>query len=192
MPDFIPQMASDQLKKLKAKLATPKKGLSHLNALGEFQKTDFGTEAIPVLRNILKSDDMMLVGGAAICIAKLGPQALTSSEGQGDEGACYECLASDLEIAGSRIWSHTGYCNCYSPCLDALVKIGYDSDALIDYVHHHIGLNNPADLVHSLEALKTIGTTQAIDLFKRAIVFWEPELNKSFTKQVQKLAATVK
>lgn len=183
--------SSNELKSLEKALASPNRGLSHLNALGKFCDSDFGTEAIPVLRRILKSDDMMLVGGAATCVAKLGPQALSSPEGQSDSGAAYESLTTDLEIAGSRIWSHTGYCNCYSPCLDALLKIGHDPDYLVDYIHHHIGISRH-DLIHSLKALQTIGTPKALDLFKRAVSFWLPELNKTYTKQVNALAATVK
>ena len=41
----------------------------------------------------------------------------------------------------------------------------------------------------SLQALKTIGTPEAIDLLKRAVVFWMPELDKKQKRTVQKIVA---
>jgi hypothetical protein len=89
-------------------------------------------------------------------------------------------------MRGSQIWSYSGYANAYSACLDALVKLEYDPDYLCEFVQTHIGLSSDA-LLDSLDALRSVGTSEARDLAKRAAAFWMPELNMSEAKKVKAL-----
>jgi len=57
---------------------------------------------------------------------------------------------------------------------------------------HQTALGKPHRLIHSLNVLKIIGTPKALDLLKRASVFWLPESNKASAKKVQAIAATIK
>jgi len=184
------------LAQLKSALASPK-ALKRSEALCRFGATDFGLEPLPVLRQALDDTFPGVVNNAAACIAKLGPAALDSPAGE----ASLKCgvdkthhdLAEQLELTGAKVWAYSGgYPNCYSACLKALVAIEADGDQITEYVHDHIGLSSPDDLVDSLTALKTVGSKRSLDLFARAVAFWLPELNKTFTKKVQALAATIK
>lgn|SRR5690349_16129891 len=179
------------LKKLSEALSS-EKALKREEALARLQNTDFGLEALPLLRRALEDDYVGVVIKAAECIAKLGPDALSCPAGQNNVKAGWGELDSQLAVAGGKVWSYSGYANCYSACLEALLKLNVDDEWVVEYVHQHIGLGSPDDLLHSLNALKTIGTPKAMGLFKRAVAFWLPELNKTFTRKVSTLAKTVK
>jgi hypothetical protein len=92
-------------------------------------------------------------------------------------------LQGQLVVIGGRVWSYSMWSNCYSACLDALVKIKADEVQILEYVQHHIGLG-PDELIDSLKALKALDSDEASDLMKRAVAFWMPKLNKGQTKKV--------
>ncbi len=183
------------LKELKTKLASSD-DLKRTGALKEFRDGEFGLEALPLLRQLLADESISLVLLAIECIGKLGPEALTCEAGESEmPTGCGKERASlewQLYVLGGRVWGYSLYSNCYSACLKALVQLQADEDSVIEYINDHIGLCSPDDLVHSLNALETIGTPEARDLFKRSVTFWLPKLNKTYTKKVQALAATVK
>jgi hypothetical protein len=181
------------IKQLRTALKSPDAN-TRADAVRDFAKTDFGVDALPVLRLALADQYVSTVINAAQAIAKLGPDALESPDAEttlpiGHEHADLE---TQLMLAGSRVWAYSGYANCYSACLDALVKLQADPDGILEFVHNHVGLSSPDDLIASLTALKTLATPDAADLYQRAVNFWRPELNKSFTKKVQALSAKPK
>jgi hypothetical protein len=168
-----------------------KKGIDRWALIREFQKGDFGVDALPVLRRILAEDDVTMVIHAAECIAKLGPEAAASEAGEAEQPIAeahvdHGDLFDQLRHRGAQVWSYSGYANAYSACLDALVKTGYDPDYVCEFVQTNVGLS-PDDLISSLEALRSVGTPEARDLAKRAAAFWMPELNMSQTKKVKAL-----
>jgi hypothetical protein len=160
----------------------------------EFQKGEFGLEALPLLRRLLAEDDASMAIYAAECIAKLGPEAATCEAGEeelpiADSHVDKGDLFDQLRHRGAKVWAYSGYANAYSACLNALLKVGYDPEYLCEYVKSHIGLSR-SDLIHSLEALQAVGTSEAHDLAKRAAEFWMPELNKAETKKVNTIFAS--
>ena len=164
-------------------------GNARAAALREFRDADYDVKALPLLRRALADKYVQVVIDAAGCIGKLGPAALDAPAAEtpvrvGDDRVD---LVEQLFLTGSKFWGYSGYANCYSACLDALVKIGADPDQIYEYVHNHIGLINPDDLLDSLAALKAIDTPEARDLFTRAVAFWRPELNKGQTRKVEAL-----
>jgi hypothetical protein len=170
------------------------KGHERWAVMREFQKGDFGLDALPLLRRLLAEDDASMAIHAAECIAKLGPEAATCEAGEAslpiadahvDDGDLFE----QLRLRGAQVWSYSGYANAYSSCLDALVKLEYDPDDVCDFVQTHIGLGSDA-LVDSLKALASVGTPEAKDLAKRALAFWQSELNMSETKKAKALLAS--
>ena len=176
------------LSDLKKKLTSPD-GNVRAGALREFRGGDYNVKALPFLRRALADKYVQVVIDAAGCIGKLGPAALDAPAAEalmrlGDDRVD---LVEQLLLAGSKFWGYSGYANCYGACLDALVKIGADPDDVYEYVHNHIGLTNPDDLLDSLAALKALGTPKARDLFTRAVAFWRPELNKGQTRKVEAL-----
>lgn len=162
------------------------------DALQQLREGTFGLEALPLLRQLMAQEGITVVLTAIECVGKLGPEALTCPAGQkySGPGAVPDELEWQLCVLGGRIWGYSLYANCYSACLDALVKLQVDEDGLLEYIHNHIGLCNPDDFLDSLKALKTIETPEARDLAKRAVAFWRPELNKGHTKQLEKILAT--
>jgi hypothetical protein len=93
-------------------------------------------------------------------------------------------------MRGGQTWSYSGYANAYSACLDSIVKLEYEPEYLIAFIQTHIGLST-MDLVHSLEALRSVGTPEASDLAKRALAFWLPELNMSETKKAKAIVDSI-
>jgi hypothetical protein len=179
------------LKELNTALKSPDSGKRN-EALQKFRDGTFGLEALPLLRQLMARDeDVDLILTAIECVGKLGPEALTCPAGQSYSGpgdAPGE-LEWQLYVLGGRIWSYSLYANCYSACLDALVKLQADEDSLLEYIHNHIGLCNPDDFLESLKALRSINTSEARDLAKRAVAFWRPELDKTHIKQLEKILA---
>ncbi len=160
-------------------------------AVEKLKQSEFGIEALPLLRKALADDSIFTVLHAAECIARLGPEAATCPAGQASEliakpDTDHDDLFAQLRFRGAQIWSYSGYANAYSACLDALVKLEYDPDFLCEFVQANIGLSSD-DLLHSLEALRSVGTPEARDLAKRAAAFWMPELNMSQAKKVKAL-----
>lgn len=144
----------------------------------------------------MAGDESVIVVLTAIeCIGKLGPEALTCAAGQAlvdsQRGNGVEPLNLEwqLYVLGGRVWGYSLFANCYSACLDTLVKLQADEDGLLEYIHMHVGLSDD-DFLDSLKALKVIDTPEARNLAKRAIAFWRPELDKTHTKRLEKLLAT--
>jgi len=183
------------LKELEKKLAS-KDSLKRNDALAQFRDGDYGLEALPLLRQLLADDDVSLVLRAISCVAKLGPEALTCDAAEKSMPTGHGKETADLEmqlyVLGGRIWAYSGYCNCYGEVLKALVKLQADPDGVIEFISHHIGLENPDHLIDSLSALKALGTEEAYELFQRAAAWWLPELGKGFSKKVQALSAGFK
>ena len=123
---------------------------------------------LSVLQQALGHNDDFVVQVAASSIGKLGKEALVVA-GEG--------LTLDLCCAGSR--TNGSYPpQAYMDCLEALVSINADPSAIIDLVHCHFGITNWLAVRASLEALKRTATSEAMDLLKRIVVFWWPELDK--------------
>lgn len=169
--------------------------LKRSDAMREFRDSTFDLQSLPLLRRLLAEDDSItLILHAIECIGKLGPEALTCAAGQalvdsrGGNGVEPLNLEWQLYVLGGRVWGYSLFANCYSACLDTLVKLQADEDGLIEYIHMHIGLSDD-DFLDSLKALKTINTPEARDLAKRAVAFWRPELDKTHTKQLEKILA---
>ena len=143
----------------------------------------------------MAEDDVSMVIHAAECIAKLGPEAATCPDGEAsqpiaDAHVDHGDLFKQLTMRGGQTWSYSGYANAYSACLDALVKLEYEPDFLIEFIQTHIGLST-MDLIHSLETLQSIGTPEARDLAKRALAFWLPELNMSEIKKAKSIVESI-
>jgi hypothetical protein len=171
-----------------------KKGHERWAVLQELQKTEYGLEALPMLRRALAENDASMVIHAAECIAKLGPEAATCPAGEKsqpvadpyvDNGDLFE----QLTLRGAQTWSYSGCANAYSACLDALVKLEFEPDYLLEFIQTHIGLE--FSLIESLEALRSVGTPEARDLAKRALAFWLPELNMSETKKAKAIVDSI-
>jgi len=180
---------SDVEKQLKAK-----KGHERWAVLRELHKSEYGLDALPLLRRTLAEDDASMVIHSAECIAKLGPEAATCPVGEArqriaESGTEEGGLFSQLKLRGAKVWSYSGYANAYTSCLDALVKLEYEPDYLVDYVQTHIGLGTDA-LLDSLAALSSVGTGEARDLAKRAVTFWTPEMNASEKKKSTAILAS--
>ena len=124
-------------------------------AIKRYAKTAFGIEALPVLRKALDDDWVDVVLAAADCIGKLGPAALSSPAAHGKDGSAFGGLEFQLILAGSKVWDYSMYPNSYSTCLNALVKLEADGDAIVEFVQSHIGLGDD-DLIDSLTALKAV------------------------------------
>jgi hypothetical protein len=171
-----------------------KKGHERWAVLREFRKAEYGLEALPMLRRLLAEDDASMVIHAAECIAKLGPEAATCPAGEksqpvADPHVDNGDLFDQLKLRGSQTWSYSGCANAYSACLDALVKLEYEPDYLIEFIQTHIGLE--FSLIESLEALRSVSTPEARDLAKRALAFWLPELNMSETKKAKAIVDSI-
>jgi hypothetical protein len=178
---------------LKKALAS-RDGNDRAEALRAFRDADYDTKALPLLRRALNDKYVEAVIEAAACIGKLGPDALASPAAEtpmrvGEDEAD---LVTQLTLAGAKVWGYSGYPNAYSACLDALVKLGADGDVVTEFVHNHIGLTNPDDLLDSVRALLELGTPEARDLVDRAAAFWAPELNKGHAKKLAALRSSRK
>lgn len=160
-----------------------------LESLQELKRQGPGLDSLRRLREALDDSFVEVSITAAECIAMLGPEALTSPGGQELLGKDEVDLEWQLQLAGGKVWAYSIYPNAYSACLNALVKIEADEEVILEYIHNHIGLVNQDDFVDSLRALEGIGTPDAIDLLKRAIAFWQPELDKTHAKQVAPISA---
>jgi hypothetical protein len=180
------------LKELKAALKSSDH-LKHTDALREFRDGTFGLEALPLLRRILsQGENVQLVLYAIECIGKLGPEALTCRAGQAPMDCGYGNDPVELEwqlyVLGGRVWGYSLYANCYSTCLDTLVKLRVDEKSLLEYIHMHMGLSDE-DFLDSLKVLSAVDSPEARDLAMRAAAFWRPELNKTHTRRLEKILA---
>jgi hypothetical protein len=210
LKELISQSAKNKASTTKPKTAPAPKGKASLQELEEslassnatkraaavekLKKSEFGIEALPLLRKALADDYISTVIAAAECIAMLGPEAATCPAGEASElvakpVADHDDLIAQLRARGAQVWSYSGYANAYSACLDALVKLEHEPDFRCEFVQSQIGLSSDA-LLDSLEALRRVGTPEARDLAKRAAAFWSSELNLSEAKKVKALLAS--
>jgi hypothetical protein len=173
---------------LETALKSPKAAV-RVDALRKLAQSAFGVEALPALRRALNDEYVEAAITAAECIAKLGPEAVESPAAESAAAYDHADLEEQLMRVGAKVWSYSGYPNCYTSCLEALVALEMDEDFIIEFIHDHIGLSNPDDLLASLEALQKLGTNDATDLLKRAAVFWMPELNAAQAKKVKAIVA---
>jgi hypothetical protein len=144
------------------------------DAMLEFARSDISPEATPVLLAALNDDYRGVVGAAVQCLGKVGPAAKSYGTPQLD----IPQVVWDLIAAAKRIDRINGLPGLYPDCVEALVKIAPECDLVVGLIHDLIGLTGWHFLRTSLQALKTIGTEESIDLLKRAVEFWAPELDK--------------
>jgi hypothetical protein len=150
--------------------------------LREYKEGDVAIESLPLLQKFLIADDASNAIEAAECIAKLGPAAKAQAEKEGDAN-----LEFQLWVIGSKVWEYSLAANCYSACLEALLKIEADEEFILDYICRNIGMDDSDDLVAAMQGLQRLGTKEARDLAKRAAAFWAPELNPRTRKEIDKV-----
>jgi hypothetical protein len=175
--------------RLEAALGSPKTEV-RTKTMRDFAESEFGLDALPVLRRALDDTWMEVVLIAAKCIAKLGPAAMEAPDAESAAEYGHADLTEQLMRAGAKVWSASGYPNAYSACIEALVALEADEELVYEHIHNYIGLSDPDDLLTSLEALKALGSRKALDLLKRAVTFWLPELNLAGAKKVKAIVAT--
>jgi hypothetical protein len=168
------------LKELEIKMKLPE-AWKRSEAMGEFKETEFGIEALPLLKRALDDDFISVVLLAIECIGKLGPQALA---GEPADTKAPKSLVAKLLSLGDRVWGYSDYKNCYGTALNALVKLGYTNDVLLQYIRKNLRLDDD-EFLDSLAALKAIGTPEALRLLKRAAASRLRKLNRSYAKKVQ-------
>jgi hypothetical protein len=161
-------------------------GWKRSNAFREFEKTDYGIEALPLLEKAMDDKFISVILVAIECVGKLGPQALV---GESSDRNTPRGLVAKLFLLGNRVWDYSGYKNCYSTCLKTLVKLGYTSRFLFEYIRGNLDLEGEDDFIYSLAALKAIGTPEALELLKRSAEARLPDLNKTYTKKVHAILA---
>jgi hypothetical protein len=154
--DLLPPIT---LTELETALASTDWRVRH-DAFARFRRKPFGLEALPVLRKALVLEDMSMVIQSAECIGKLGPAAATPDDAvpTGTDKVEFQ-----LMYAGAKVWSGTGCPNCYGTCLEALLKLKFKGDYIVDFVLSQIGLDWPDQLIRSLNALKTVGSPRALE-----------------------------
>ncbi len=157
-------------------------GWKRSGALGEFRETGFGMEALPVLVKALDDDFISAVLIAIESIGKLGPQALGGEAAGTDKPTG---LVAKLLSLGDRVWSYSGYKNCYSTSLQTLVNLGYTNRVLLQYIRKNLKLECEDDFIDSLAGLKAIGSPEALVLLKSTAESRLPELNKTYKKKVE-------
>ncbi len=167
------------------KALTSKTDSVRYNAMFDFAHSDISPEATSTLLKALKDECPGVVRYAAVSLARLGPATKEFGTPQLD----IPQVVWDLIAAARGIDPVTGMPQSYPDCLDALVKIMPECDLVLGLVHDQIGLTNWYPLKASLQALKTIGTKESIDLLKRSAAFWMPELDKKQKRIVQEIVA---
>ncbi len=155
------------------------------NAMFDFAHSEVTPDAIATLHGALTDSHVGVVRYAAVALGKLGPAILSFGRPVLDVPQ----MVWDLIKAARRVDPVTGMPQAYEDCLEALVKIAPTEELVIGLIHDYIGLTNWYPLKASLQALKIIGTTEALDLLERAAVFWTPELDKKQKRIVQEIVS---
>ena len=172
------------LKQLEKSLSSKSRSVRY-KAIFDYSKSTVTAEAIPALLRGLHDTEPGVVRCAAESLGQLGPDALAYGKPILD---CPQVIW-ELQLVAGRIDEICGTPQSYIHCLEALVALDPQNDLIIGLIHDHIGLTNWHPLKASLQALKTIGTTEAIDLLNRSVTFWLPELDKKQKRIVEKIAA---
>jgi len=176
----MPQKNKVTLPQLK-KALTSATGEVRYNAMVDFAHSDVTPEAIPTLLVALKDKSLAVVRCAAVCLGGLGGAAL--SYGSPVLG-CPQVIW-ELKQAACQVDNVMYLPQAYTPCLAAMVKLDPRNEFIVGLIHDYIGMSNWYYLKASLEALKTAGTPEALDLLTRAVAFWMPELDKKQQRIVQ-------
>jgi hypothetical protein len=171
MPKHPKRPSADELRKALAH--TGSESWRAWNVFDGYGKGKPHIDDLPVLGEALKHEDHVIRKSAAASIAKLGSEV---SEDMG--------LMEDLLEAGGRT-DGSEPPQAYMECLQALVSIGADSEAIVDMVHCHFGITNWLPLRASMDALQRLATPEALDLLSRIVVFWWPELDKKQRQYVR-------
>jgi hypothetical protein len=155
------------------------------NAMFDFARSDVTLEAIPTLLAALTDANPGVVSCAAVSLGRLGAEARTYGK------ECYGApqVVYELRQAARQLDPLTGMPQSYDDCIAALVQIDPQHPYVLELIHNHIGLTNWYPLKASLTALKIIGNEQALDLLKRAVAFWMPELDKKQKRIVEEILA---
>ena len=127
---------------------------------------------LATLRKALQDSEYSVVRSAALSIGKLGPAAKEAER--------------DLFVAARRADTSSDIPQAYCECLDALIAIGADRDAVVDLVFSNFGHTNWGYVRSSMHGLHRLGTPKALDLLRRVVTFWWPDLNKRERVYVQK------
>jgi len=178
-------------KQLKVTLADVQKALKspdvgvRARSLQAFSRSDVTMEAVPTLTAALEDESPDVVGWAATALGRLGPAAAVPSQ------PYYEVsgVVWALIWAGMKVYPAGNIPQAYQECLAALLKIAPQYPLTLSLIHSQIGMDEFGMLQASLRGLKTIGTPKALDLLKRTVVFWTPELNKRERRVVEKIVA---
>lgn len=165
------------------KALTSKTDSVRYNAMFDFVHSEITEEAIPTLLASLKDSYSGVARYAAVGLGKLGPITKEYGRPQLD----IPQVIWDLIATARRIDPVTDMPQSYPDCLEALVKIDRENDLIVGLIHDQIGLTNWYPLKASLEALKAIGTKEALDLLSRSVAFWIPELDKKQKRIVQEI-----
>lgn len=131
-----------------------------------------GPDDLPTLRQALIDPEFPVVRVAATSIGKLGPAAREAE--------------ADLFAAARRMDPDWSLPQAYAECVQALVAIGADAEALVHLVAENITHSNWGYVRTSMHALKAIGTPAALDQLAAYARFWWPEFNKTQRAYVQK------
>ena len=176
-PDMIPKKPKRPMTASALAVAMRSKNMvTRFTAVHAYRRGRPTADAVPALRKALHDDEAGVVRCAAEALGKLGPAAGEAID--------------DLLAAATRMDDVTRTPQAYTECIRALVKIQPDHWELPTVIKTFIGMDNWIPIRASLEALKAIGTPEAIDLLNRAAAFWMPELNKMQRGVVEKILPT--
>jgi len=170
------------LPQLKQALAS-KNGPVRYHAIFDYAHSEVAAEAIPTLLEALQDKDPGVVRYAAQCLGSLGSEALSYGKPVLD---CPQ-VVWELQQAACAVDRITSMPQAYNHCLEALLRLDPKSDLIVGLIHDHIGITNWYFIKASLQALKTVGTKEALDLLARSAAFWMPELDKKQKRIIQEI-----
>jgi len=180
----VQKKAKITLSELQKALKSKDKSVRY-NAMFDFVHSEVAADAIPTLHSALDDPHLGVARYAAVGLGKLGPATLSFGKPVLDTPQ----VIWDLIGAASRVDPITRMPQAYPDCVEALVKIAPKEEMLVGLIHDYIGLTNWYPLKASLQALATIGTSEALDLLKRAVAFWRPELDKKQKRIVHEIVS---
>jgi HEAT repeat protein len=165
------------------KALTSKRPEVRYNAIFDFAHSDVSPDAIPTLLAALKDKSPGVVRYAAESLGGLGSAALNFGRPVLD---CPKVIW-ELKQAACQVDDIMYMPQAYTHCLEAMVKLDPKNEFITGLIHDYIGMTNWYFIKASLQALKTIGTPEALDLLTRSVAFWMPELDKKQKRIVQEI-----